>query len=141
MVLEKYQSTFKRRALRTNKSRRDGVHDFRSDRTYGFDGVLKYKGFSLQGEWYWKNINRHSNGAPCVQTNPAGTACTTFAQIGPTASTESSSIRAFHCKVNGIGKISIDIQTARPAYKQIPPGRRARLSLRSDLRLRRSPQV
>jgi hypothetical protein len=47
--------------------------------TYGFDGVFKYKGFSLQGEWYWKNIDRHGKGAPCMQTNAAGTVCTTFA--------------------------------------------------------------
>lgn len=32
--------------------------------TYAFDGVFKYRGFSLQGEWYWKNINRHQKGAP-----------------------------------------------------------------------------
>jgi hypothetical protein len=47
--------------------------------TYGFDGVFKYKGFSLQGEWYWKNINRHGKGAPCLQTNAAGTVCTAVA--------------------------------------------------------------
>ncbi len=46
--------------------------------TYGFDGVFKYRGFSLQGEWYWKNITRHDK-APCVQTNAAGTVCTAFA--------------------------------------------------------------
>ncbi|MBU6481037.1 MAG: hypothetical protein KGS09_10905 [Nitrospirae bacterium] len=32
--------------------------------TYAFDFVYKYRGFSLQGEWYWKNINRHQKGAP-----------------------------------------------------------------------------
>ena len=32
--------------------------------TYAFDGVFKYRGFSLQGEWYWKNINRHQKTAP-----------------------------------------------------------------------------
>jgi len=47
--------------------------------TYGFDGVFKYRGFSLQGEWYWKNIDRHQKTAPCLQTNAAGTVCTAFA--------------------------------------------------------------
>lgn len=32
--------------------------------TYAFDLVYKYRGFSLQAEWYWKNINRHQKGAP-----------------------------------------------------------------------------
>jgi len=36
--------------------------------TYGFDGVFKYRGFSLQGEWYWKNINRHEKSAPFLGT-------------------------------------------------------------------------
>lgn len=46
--------------------------------TYAFDGVLKYRGFSLQGEWYFKNIDRTFKGAPCLQTG-AGGACTAFA--------------------------------------------------------------
>jgi len=45
--------------------------------TYAFDGVYKYRGFSLQGEWYFKNIERTFKGAPCLQFNAAG-ACTTF---------------------------------------------------------------
>ena len=32
--------------------------------TYAFDLVYKYRGFSLQAEWYWKNINRHQKGQP-----------------------------------------------------------------------------
>ncbi len=54
-----------------------GVLDFS---TYAFDAVFKYRGFSLQGEWYWKNINRHQKGVPCMQTVSAtnGT-CTAFA--------------------------------------------------------------
>lgn len=47
--------------------------------TYGFDGVFKYRGFSLQAEWYWKNINRHQKSEPCLQTNAANTVCTAFA--------------------------------------------------------------
>src|SRR4029078_9612620 len=43
---------------------------------YCFDGVFKCRGFSLQAEWYWKNINRHQKSAPCLQTNAANTVCT-----------------------------------------------------------------
>jgi uncharacterized membrane protein len=56
-----------------------GVLDFS---TYGFDGVFKYRGFSLQGEWYWKNIDRHQKSLPCMQTagaNQNSTVCTAFA--------------------------------------------------------------
>jgi hypothetical protein len=45
--------------------------------TYAFDGVFKYRGFSLQGEWYWKNINRHQKTAPCIAAT--GATCTAFA--------------------------------------------------------------
>ncbi|HEU4683492.1 MAG TPA: porin [Nitrospira sp.] len=49
--------------------------------TYAFDGVFKYRGFSLQGEWFWKNINRHQKSLPCMQTVSATNAtCTAFAQ-------------------------------------------------------------
>jgi hypothetical protein len=48
--------------------------------TYAFDGVFKYRGFSLQGEWYWKNIDRHQKGLPCMQTaSQTSTACTALA--------------------------------------------------------------
>lgn len=36
--------------------------------TYAFDGVFKYRGFSLQGEWYWKNVNRHQKTVPYLGT-------------------------------------------------------------------------
>jgi hypothetical protein len=36
--------------------------------TYAFDGVFKYRGFSLQGEWYFKNLDRHNKGLPCMNT-------------------------------------------------------------------------
>ncbi|NOT96066.1 MAG: hypothetical protein HOP00_07135 [Nitrospira sp.] len=36
--------------------------------TYAFDGVFKYRGFSLQGEWYWKNVNRHEKTVPYLGT-------------------------------------------------------------------------
>jgi len=53
-----------------------GVVDYT---TWGLDAILKYRGFSLQSEYYFKNINRHNKGLPCVQTNGVGGACTAFA--------------------------------------------------------------
>jgi hypothetical protein len=44
--------------------------------TYAFDGVYKYRGFSLTGEWYFKNIERTFKGAPCLQTTGTGGPCT-----------------------------------------------------------------
>jgi len=44
--------------------------------TWGLDAVLKYRGFSLQGEYYFKNINRHNKGLPCIQTSSVGGPCT-----------------------------------------------------------------
>lgn len=40
--------------------------------TYAFDLVYKYRGFSFQAEWYWKNINRHQKTAPFLGTPGAG---------------------------------------------------------------------
>ena len=34
--------------------------------TWAVDSIFKYRGFSLQGEFYYKNINRHEKGRPCV---------------------------------------------------------------------------
>jgi len=47
--------------------------------TYAFDGVFKYRGFSMQGEWYFKNIDRQFKGAPCLQSTGTGGPCTAFA--------------------------------------------------------------
>jgi len=47
--------------------------------TYAFDGVFKYRGFSLQGEWYFKNIERTFKGVPCMQTVGTGGPCTATA--------------------------------------------------------------
>ncbi|HEX5549823.1 MAG TPA: porin [Nitrospira sp.] len=47
--------------------------------TYAFDAVYKYRGFSLQGEWYFKNIERTYKGSPCLQTVGSGGPCTAFA--------------------------------------------------------------
>ena len=46
--------------------------------TWAADGVFKYRGFSLQGEFFFKNINRHEKTLTCLNTNAAG-ACTTTA--------------------------------------------------------------
>lgn len=48
--------------------------------TYGFDLVYKYRGFSLQAEWYWKNVNRHEKNAPCLLTaSQTSATCTAYA--------------------------------------------------------------
>lgn len=47
--------------------------------THAFDGVFKYRGFSLQGEYYFKNIERTFKGAPCLQSAGVGGPCTTSA--------------------------------------------------------------
>lgn len=36
--------------------------------TWAADAVFKYRGFSLQGEFYFKNIIRQDKGAPCMDT-------------------------------------------------------------------------
>ena len=40
-----------------------GVVDYS---TWAVDSVFKYRGFSLQGEFYYKNITRREKGRPCV---------------------------------------------------------------------------
>ena len=42
--------------------------------TWAVDSVFKYRGFSLQGEFYFKNVTRHEKGLPCMNT-----ACTVTA--------------------------------------------------------------
>jgi hypothetical protein len=53
-----------------------GILDFT---TWGLDAVFKYRGFSLQGEYYFKNITRHNKAVPCMQTDATGTTCTAYA--------------------------------------------------------------
>ncbi|MEX5213994.1 MAG: OprO/OprP family phosphate-selective porin [Nitrospiraceae bacterium] len=48
-----------------------GVVDYA---TWALDSVFKYRGFSIQGEYYFKNVTRHEKGLPCMNT-----ACTAFA--------------------------------------------------------------
>lgn len=58
-----------------------GIMDYS---TWGLDGVFKYRGFSLQGEYYFKNATRHEKGLPCLQTTGIGGPCAAFApgQLG-----------------------------------------------------------
>lgn len=42
--------------------------------TWAVDGVFKYRGFSLQGEYYFKNVTRHDKGLPCMNTTCTETA-------------------------------------------------------------------
>jgi hypothetical protein len=51
-----------------------GVVDYS---TWSLDYVFKYRGFSFQTEYYFKNVTRRDKSAPCLQTN-AGV-CTAFA--------------------------------------------------------------
>ena len=53
-----------------------GVMDFS---TYSADAAFKYRGFSLQAELYFKNVNLHQKSRPCMQTDASGTICTAFA--------------------------------------------------------------
>lgn len=53
-----------------------GVVDFS---TQTLDYVFKYRGFSLQAEYWFKEINRHDKGLPCLQMATVGGRCTTFA--------------------------------------------------------------
>jgi len=53
-----------------------GVVDFS---TSTLDYVFKYRGFSLQAEYWFRNITRHNKGLPCLQTAVLGGPCTAFA--------------------------------------------------------------
>lgn len=52
-----------------------GVVDFS---TWTLDGAFKYRGFSLQGEYWFRTVTRHEKGLPCMQTTNAGV-CTATA--------------------------------------------------------------
>ncbi len=68
-----------RRQLATFGNARQLGWGFVDYTTWALDGVLKYNGFSVQGEYYFKNINRHNKGLPCLQTNGTGGPCTAYA--------------------------------------------------------------
>lgn len=46
--------------------------------TWAADGVFKYRGFSLQGEFYFKNVIRHDKGLPCMNATCTATAPNNF---------------------------------------------------------------
>lgn len=48
-----------------------GVVDYT---TWTLDTIFKYRGFSLQAEYYFKNITRHQKGLPCMNTDCTVTA-------------------------------------------------------------------
>jgi hypothetical protein len=53
-----------------------GIVDFS---TWTLDYAFKYRGFSLQAEYWFRNITRHNKGLPCLQTAVLGGPCTAFA--------------------------------------------------------------
>lgn len=68
-----------RRALAQNGNARilgQGVVDFS---TWTLDSAFKYRGFSLQAEYWFRNVTRHNKGLPCMVTAGVGGPCTTFA--------------------------------------------------------------
>jgi hypothetical protein len=53
-----------------------GIVDFS---TSTLDYAFKYRGFSLQAEYWFRNVTRHDKGLPCLQTAVLGGPCTAFA--------------------------------------------------------------
>ncbi|MEQ1628447.1 MAG: hypothetical protein ABL965_13710 [Nitrospira sp.] len=53
-----------------------GVVDFS---TWTLDYAFKYRGFSLQAEYWFRNVIRHNKELPCMQTAVVGGPCTVFA--------------------------------------------------------------
>jgi hypothetical protein len=60
-----------------------GIVDFS---TWTLDYVFKYRGFSFQAEYWFRNVIRHNKDLPCLQTTAVGGPCTVFApgQFGNT---------------------------------------------------------
>jgi hypothetical protein len=53
-----------------------GVVDFS---TWTLDAAFKYRGFSMQAEYWFRTVTRHAKGLPCMQTSTSGGPCTQFA--------------------------------------------------------------
>jgi hypothetical protein len=53
-----------------------GIVDFS---TWTLDSAFKYRGFSIQGEYWFRTITRHSQGRTCMQTAAPAGPCTVFA--------------------------------------------------------------
>jgi hypothetical protein len=54
--------------------------------TWTADYAFKYRGFSLQAEYWFRNVTRHNKGLPCLVSTGVGGPCTTYApgQFGNT---------------------------------------------------------
>ncbi|MBX3235192.1 MAG: hypothetical protein KF814_03490 [Nitrospiraceae bacterium] len=63
-------------ALGNGRMLGQGVVDFS---TWTLDSAFKYRGFSLQAEYWFRTITRHNKGLPCMQTATTGGPCTVFA--------------------------------------------------------------
>ncbi len=70
-------------ALGNGRMLGQGVVDFS---TWTLDAAFKYRGFSLQAEYWFRNVVRHNKDLPCMQTAVIGGPCTVFApgQFGNT---------------------------------------------------------
>ncbi len=70
-------------ALGNGRMLGQGVVDFS---TWTLDYAFKYRGFSLQAEYWFRNVIRHNKELPCMQTAVVGGPCTVFApgQFGNT---------------------------------------------------------
>lgn len=70
-------------ALGNGRMLGQGVVDFS---TWTLDYAFKYRGFSLQAEYWFRNVIRHNKELPCMQTAVIGGPCTAFApgQFGNT---------------------------------------------------------
>ncbi len=70
-------------ALGNGRMLGQGVVDFS---TWTLDYAFKYRGFSLQAEYWFRNVIRHNKDLPCMQTAVIGGPCTVFApgQFGNT---------------------------------------------------------
>ncbi|MEQ1795208.1 MAG: hypothetical protein ABL970_13575, partial [Nitrospira sp.] len=63
-------------ALGNGRMLGQGVVDFS---TWTLDYAFKYRGFSLQAEYWFRNVIRHNKELPCMQTAVVGGPCTVFA--------------------------------------------------------------
>lgn len=63
-------------ALGNGRMLGQGVVDFS---TWTLDYAFKYRGFSVQAEYWFRNVIRHNKELPCMQTAVIGGACTVFA--------------------------------------------------------------
>ncbi len=63
-------------ALGNGRMLGQGVVDFS---TWTLDYAFKYRGYSFQAEYWFRNVTRHSQGPACMQTAVQGGPCTLYA--------------------------------------------------------------